>query len=187
MGWRDLLPDLLGRRRDSLPDDGCDPFERPAATEASEPDRLTLMLGEIEAGALAVYAANGLPHQSGHYRRAPNETEWRFIGAELPPEKRFALTLEHPPEQGWRFARLQDLGARSEREELRAASRLLNDIAELRLAGRGMLTSEHLLMAMELGEAWRALQDVQAIRSSHLHLSAPRKTRARRDKPVSGA
>jgi hypothetical protein len=40
---------------------------------------------------------------------------------------------------------------------------------------------------MELGGAWRALQDARAIRTSQLSLSVPRKPRARRDKPVSEA
>ena len=60
------------------------------------------------------------------------------------------------------LAKLQDLGARSGRPDLRAASRLLNEIADLRLARRGVLTEDHLLVAMELGGAWRALRDAKA-------------------------
>lgn len=187
MAWRDLFSGLTGGRRAKDQEADHDPFTRPEVVEASEPDGLALALDQIEAAALEVYAANDLPDQPGHYRRAPNETEWRFLGAHLAPEARFALALEHPPEQGWRFARLQDLGARSDRADVREASRLLNDVAEFRLARRGVLTQDHLLMAMELGGAWRTLQDARAIRTSQLNLSVPRKPRARRDKPVSEA
>ncbi len=187
MAWRALFPGLIGGRRARQQDVDPDPFVRPDADHAPESDDLSVALDEIEAAALELYASNGLPGQPGHYRLAPNETEWRFIGADLKPEARFALTLEHPPEQGWRFARLQDLGARSDRAELREASRLLNDIAVFRQARRGVLTQDHLLMAMELGGAWRALRDARAVRTSRLNLSVPRKTRAVRDKPISEA
>lgn len=187
MAWRDLFSGWIGGRRAMDQDSGFDPFARPDAAEASEPEGLVLALDEIEAAALEVYASNGLPDQPGHYRLAPNETEWRFLGADMTPEARFALALEHPPEQGWRFARLQDLGARSDRTDLREASRLLNDIAVFRQARRSILTQDHLLMAMELGGAWRALQDAKAIRTLQLSLSVPKKTRPRRDKPASEA
>lgn len=187
MAWRALFSGVIGDRRARREDVGPDPFARPDADQAPEPDDLSLALDEIEAAALDVYASHGLPAQPGHYRLAPNETEWRFIGADLKPEARFALTLEHPPEEGWRFARLQDLGARSDRAELREASRLLNDIAVFRQARRGVLTQDHLLMAMELGGAWRALRDARAVRTSRLNLSIPRQASAGRDKPVSEA
>nr|WP_314433482.1 hypothetical protein [uncultured Brevundimonas sp.] len=187
MAWRALFPGLVGDRRARPEDVTSDPFARPDADQAPESDDLSLALDEIEAAALDIYASNGLPRQPGHYRLAPNETEWRFIGADLTPEARFSLTLEHPSEQGWRFARLQDLGARSDRADLREASRLLNDIAMFRKARRGVLTQDHLLMAMELGGAWRALRDAEAVRTSKLNLSVPGNIRARRDKPISEA
>lgn len=182
MAWRDLFSGLIGGRRAKDQDADFDPFARPDEFEALEPDGLTLALDEIEAAALDVYVSNGLPSQPGHYRRAPGETEWQFLGAHLTPEARFALTLEHPPEQGWRFARLQDLGARSDREDLREASRLLADVAELRRASKGMLTREHLMMALEIGAAWRAAREARTTSVSRLSLTAPKKSRPRRDK-----
>lgn len=184
--WRALLSDLIGRERATVPSTPeLDPFERPDDTPTA-PDALSSALEEIEAAALEVYAVAGLPTRPGHYRRGPRAANWSFLAADLKPEERFALTLNHPSEKGWRFARLQDLGARSEREDLRAASRLLNEIAEMRAAQRGVLTRDHLLTAMELGGAWRALRDAQAMRTSRLTLtapaSAPRKPRAKRDK-----
>ncbi len=161
------------------------PFDRPSDPEPGDPDALDIALTEIEAGAIEVYARAGLPTAPGHYRKPPDGDAWTFIAATLRPEARFALTLEHPAEMGWRFARLQDLGARSDRPDLKAASRLLNDIAELRSARRGLLTQEHLLVAMELGGAWRALRDSKAVKASRLTLTPPappKKPRAKRDK-----
>ena len=184
---RALLSGLFSRRPTAAPaDDRDDPFQRPADLEPIEPDALSLALDEIEVGALEIYAQAGLPTQPGHYRRNPDSVDWTFLAAELGPSERFALALDYPPEQGWRFARLQDLGARSDREDLRAASRLMADIATLKASRREILTQDHLLTAMELGAAWRALRDTQAVRTSRLALSvpqvapAPTRTRSRK-------
>ncbi|WAC60205.1 hypothetical protein [Brevundimonas sp. SL130] len=172
-------------RRTDLNSATTSPFDRPVDPEPTAPDALDVAFAEIEAGALEVYARAGLPTAPGHYRKTPDTEAWSFIAATLSPEARFALTLEHPAEMGWRFARLQDLGARSDRSDLQAASRLLNDIAELRTAKRGLLTQDHLLVAMELGGAWRALRDSKAVKASRLTLTPPtppKKPRAKRDK-----
>ncbi|GAW41953.1 hypothetical protein SH203_02365 [Brevundimonas sp. SH203] len=174
IGERSLISGLFRRRSvGAAVPDPVDPFDRPDDATPAEPDPLSLALDEIEAGALAVYAAAGLPAQAGHYRRAPDKEDWTFVAATLTPQERFALALEHPPEQGWRFARLQDLGARSEREDLRAASRLLGDIGRIRASRREVLTQDHLLTAMELGAAWRALRDSQPVGGSRPTLSVP--------------
>lgn len=179
-------PDPAGRRETTAPT--VSPFDRPADVPPSNPGPLDAALDEVEVGALEVYARAGLPTTPGHYRRSPGTADWTFVAARLSPEDRFALTLDHPPEAGWRFARLQDLGARSDRAELKAASRLLNDIADLRAARHGILTQDHLLLAMELGGAWRALRDSKAVAASRLTLTLPKaptkpkKPRAKGDK-----
>ena len=173
-GGRSLISGLLRRRPAVSPAlDDIDPFVRADDASPAEPDPLSLALDEIEAGALDIYVKAGLPTQAGHYRQGPDTDGWVLVAAKLTPQERFALALEHPPEQGWRFARLEDLGARSDREDLRAASRLLGDIARLRASRREVLTQDHLLTAMELGAAWRALRDTRAIHASRLNLSAP--------------
>jgi len=179
--WRALLSGLTGRSAATSQVIDADPFQRPDDVLAAEPDPLFSALDEIEQGALDVYAAAGLPTRPGHYRRGPRASGWTFVAARLDPSERFGLIEQHPPEKGWRFARLQDLGARSSRDDLRAASRLLNEIDEIRNA-RGPLTREHLLMAMELGGAWRALRDAQTVRASRLTLTVPKKARVARDK-----
>ncbi len=177
---------------------GGDPFVRPETEAREPPAALVRALAEIEDGALEIYASAGLPTEPGHYRKAPDASDWTFVGDRLAPQDRFTLALTHPVEEGWRFARLQDLGARSGRADLRAASRLLNEIDEMRAARRGLLNDDHLLLAMELGGAWRALRDARAVKVSRLNLKAPdldvetqapspappKKRRARRDKPA---
>lgn len=171
---RALLSGLFSRKSPAAPaEDTVDPFERPTRLEPEEPDALSLALAEIEAGALEIYAQAGLPTQPGHYRRDPDTGDWVFIARQIEPPERFALALRYPPEQGWRFARLEDLGARSDREDVQAAARLMADVATLRASRRGVLTQDHLLTAMELGAAWRALRDAQAFRTSRLTLSVP--------------
>ena len=171
---RALLSGLFSRRSPAAPaEDAIDPFERPTELEPEEPDAFSLALAEIEAGALEIYAQAGLPTQPGHYRRDPETTDWIFIARRIEPSERFALALRYPPEHGWRFARLEDLGARSDREDVQAAARLMADVSTLRASRRTVLTQDHLLTAMELGAAWRALRDAQAFRTSRLTLSVP--------------
>lgn len=171
---RALLSGLFSRRSPAAPaEDAIDPFERPTELEPEEPDAFSLALAEIEAGALEIYAQAGLPTQPGHYRRDPETTDWIFIARRIEPSERFALALRYPPEHGWRFARLEDLGARSDREDVQAAARLIADVSTLRASRRTVLTQDHLLTAMELGAAWRALRDAQAFRTSRLTLSVP--------------
>ena len=171
---RALLSGLFSRKSPAAPaEDTIDPFARPNELESEESDALTLALAEIEAGALEIYAQAGLPTQPGHYRRDPDTGDWVFIARYIEPSERFALALRYPPEQGWRFARLEDLGARSDREDVQAAARLMADVANLQAFRRTVLTQEHLLTAMELGAAWRALRDAQAFRTARLTLSVP--------------
>lgn len=179
--WRVLLARLSGRTRQSrIVKDQAEQSRGPSAgalarlEPQADPDPVELALREVETGALEVYAAGGLPVAPGHYCKAPNAAEWSFLAAEMSPAARFDLALSQPVEEGWLYASLQDLGARSPRSDLRAASRLLNEIAEIRKARRESgLTQDHLMAAMELGGAWRALRDAQAVRSSRLNLTAP--------------
>ena len=184
---RVLLSGLFSHKSPAAPaEDTIDPVERPIDLAQEQSDALSLALAEIEAGALEIYAQAGLPTQPGHYRRDPDTGDWIFIARQIEPSERFALALRYPPEQGWRFARLEDLGARSGREDVQAAARLMADVATLRASRRVVLTQDHLLTAMELGAAWRALRDAQAFRTSRLTLSVPEPARPKAlkgDKP----
>lgn len=60
------------------------------------------------------------------------------------------------------------------------------DVATLQASRLGVLTQDHLLTAMELGAAWRALRDAQAFRTPRLTLSVPEPARPKTlkgDKP----
>ena len=153
--WGAWLP---GRRSTSPAPATSDPFTPPADFEPPpEDDALSLLLGEIQAGALAVYDRHGLPTRLGHYVFDPADGEWRFIAERLSPARRFELMLEHPPEQSWRFARLEDLGARHrDHPEVEVASELLNAVSRLR-QNRASASADDLAEAIRLGQAWRAL------------------------------
>lgn len=173
--WR-----LLPRLRDETPrDDPFPPDARPAADDRPPSDRpnrqdaLSLALSEMEGAAYEVYALHGLPTRPGHYERPPRARRWRFIAEQLTPQERFERTLERPRESGWRFARLEDLGERSDKPDLAAASNLLSLARRLREARDGPLIAEDLLTAMELGATWRANREIiLAARAEHA-TSAP--------------
>ena len=158
--WR-----LLPRSRRETPQD--DPFStgdrterRPAPEGPARQDALSRALSEMEAAAHEVYALHGLPTRPGHYERPPRARRWRFIAEQLTPEERFQRALDQPRQAGWRFGRLEDLGARSNKPDLAAASDLLRLARRLREARDGPLLAEDLLMAMELGAIWRANREI---------------------------
>lgn len=158
--WR-----LLPRSRRETPQD--DPFStgdrterRPAPERLARQDALSRALSEMEAAAHEVYALHGLPTRPGHYERPPRARRWRFIAEQLTPEQRFQRALDQPRQAGWRFGRLEDLGARSNKPDLAAASDLLRLARRLREARDGPLLAEDLLTAMELGAIWRANREI---------------------------
>lgn len=109
-------------------------------------------LAAIEAEALAVYAAHGLPIRSGHYRRGPRAGSWAYLAATLSPEERWAQVLARPPEKGWRHAALADLGQMDGRPGPRLASQTLKTAARLRarLSSGDTLTPEDLFDALTI-------------------------------------
>ena len=108
-------------------------------------------LAAIEAAALRVYAAHGLPTTPGHYRRGPRAKTWTFLGPDLTPAQRFALVLERPPEKGWRYGTLDRLGADEPATDLAQAARhlsLCRTLRERRAAGE--IDDAILLAALDL-------------------------------------
>jgi hypothetical protein len=174
--WRGL------RRKPAASSVSDDVFagSRPAA----EHDALDPLLDEIETVALSVYEAHGLPTDRGHYARSPRTKIWKFIAEDLTPEERFALVQANPPERGWRFGQLGDLGRLSQNPDLKAAAELLDGAARLRVLRRRPVTPDDLAEVVRLGAAWSAVREVQVIRASPLSLTAPerRKPDRRRKK-----
>ncbi len=136
------------------------------------------VLAEIEASAMEVYAAHGLPTRPGHYQRPPGNAEWIWLAEELPAELRWALVLERPPEHGWRYATLEDIGRfPGASGELLAAANLLAECRHLkdRLAGREPgEPGEDIQAAIRLGFEWHALRDAMAWKEkARLKLTTP--------------
>jgi len=185
--WR-----LLPRPRRETPQD--DPFpsaarteHRPAAEGPARQDALSRALSEMEAAAHEVYALHGLPTRPGHYERPPRARRWRFIAEQLTPEERFQRAVDQPRQAGWRFGRLEDLGARSNKADLAAASDLLRLARRLREARDGPLLAEDLLTAMELGATWRANREIILAARLRGDGTRPRTSSRSRRKRRSGA
>lgn len=124
------------------------------------------VIAEIEADALGVYAAEGLPTRHGHYRRGPDDAEWTWLAEDLPAETRWDMVLERPLEQGWRYATLEDIGRfPGAPAELIAAAKLLAVCRHLkdRLAGREPgEPGGDIQAAIRLGASWQSLKDAIA-------------------------
>ena len=174
--WRDWLLGNRGRRggRTTALVAAADMWER-----AGRKAPATLpAIAEVEASALDVYAAHGLPIQPGHYQRAPGAAEWTWLAEELPAELRWALVLERPPEHGWRYATLEDIGRfPGASSELLAAADLLAECRHLkdRLTGREPgEPGDDIQTAIRLGFAWHALKDAMAWKEkARLKLTTP--------------
>ena len=133
---------------------------------------------EIETSALEVYAAHGLPTRHGHYQRAPGATEWIWLAEELPADLRWAMVLERPPEDGWRYAILEDIGRfPGASTELVAAAGLLGGCRHLKDRLNGREPGEHgedLQMAIRLGSDWQGLKAAMAWKEqARLKLTTP--------------
>ncbi len=173
--WRRLLS---GRRRHeatrSAVATAADVWERAGKTATA-----TLpVMAEVEALALNIYRAHGLPTQPGHYRRGPTSDNWLYLGEQVDTNMRWAMVLDMPPEQGWRYATLEDIGRfDGAPADLRAASNLLATCRHLksRLHGREAgNTGDDIETAIRLGADWRALTDAIALRGkSRLKLTTP--------------
>lgn len=181
------------RKPDALPaSPSPDPW---AAAEARPPTvasvtPLGALLDRIEATAFQVYEAHDLPTRPGHYARTPKARRWRFVTDDLTAEERWALMLANPPEMGWRFGKLQDLGADPENPPvLQAAARLLAGCADLRqrLRGHGSLSlADDMEAAVRLGAEWSAV-DLILRTPPRRRLSSKPKGRKPRKKASSAA
>lgn len=186
--WRGLA-DWLSRRRRSVfvqtQAEAEDPWA--ASTTVTPPDPVSRLLSDIEATALAIYEAHDAPTRPGQYVRSPKTRRWRFLADHLSAEERWALVVANPPEDGWRYGALEDIGADpTEPPDLRAASALLRGCRRLRtsLRDRTILTqAEDIEAALRLGADWRMLKQALGRREAEpLKLSALRKPRSSRRK-----
>lgn len=156
-GWRGLISAF--RQEPAAGPDGDPADQEPRRPQRPPIDtRLDDRLSGIEQAALTVYRKHGLPVQAGDYRRGPRGKRWTFIGDTLTPEERWAAVVEHPPEKGWRHARLEDIGGHETAPAVVEASRLLVRCRYLRGRLYGLLPgdpAQDLLAAIDLGAAWK--------------------------------
>lgn len=135
---------------------------------------LRALLDEVSAAALTVYALHGLPCAPGHYRQPPGTADWEHLGDALSAEEKWALLDRGPAGQGWRYASLEQIGARAVVADVRYASGLLSACQGLRqrLKDGTPLSPQDLADAVRLGATWRRLTDAVQTRSD-LRFQAP--------------
>lgn len=125
-------------------------------------------LARLQKQALAVYERHGLPTKPGHYIRSPGDGKWRPIPKAETPQDRFAAVLRRPPDEGWRYAALADLGRKTypDRPDVRLASDILEIVHGWRTrfqadAETGLSTSaEAFASVLKLAETDAALRDM---------------------------
>ena len=136
------------------------------------------IMAKVEKLALQVYAQHHLPTQPGHYRRGPGIDGWVYLGEHVDAETRWAMVLTSPPEDGWHYATLEDIGRYpGAPTELQAASNLLATCRHLkaRLLGREPgEPGDDIETAIRMGVDWRELQDlISRGDTSRLKLTTP--------------
>jgi hypothetical protein len=172
--WRRLLSGRRRFRGRSEVAVAADVWERAGqAASATLP-----VMAEVEALALKIYGAHGLPTQPGHYRRGPGAEAWLYLGEHVDADLRWAMVLDMPPEAGWRYATLEGIGRfKGAPADLRAASNLLATCRHLkaRLNQREPGNAgDDIETAIRLGADWRALTEALALRGkSRLKLTKP--------------
>lgn len=174
--WREWLMGNrgLGDRRATAVARAADLWERAGKASAA-----TLpIMAKVEKLAFQIYAEHGLPTQPGHYRRGPADETWTYLGEHVDAQMRWAMVLAHPPEEGWRYASLEDIGRYpGAPAELQAASNLLATCRHLksRLLGREPgEPGDDIETAIRLGVDWKELQELIRWReTSKLKLTKP--------------
>jgi hypothetical protein len=83
--------------------------DAPLPSMRSLEDALAL-LAEIERGAIEVFGRAGLPTLTGLYRRGVADGDWERLADDLPADARWREILDRPPEAGFRYLSLADVG-----------------------------------------------------------------------------
>ncbi len=147
-----------------------------ASSQPSEArDDLRGLLDQVEATALGVFALHGLPSASGHYRQPPGSERWEHLAHALTPAEKWALLDENPTDQGWRYASLEQIGARSTIADVRHASGLLSACRglRLRLDESTAPSPQDVADAIRLGVTWRRLAESGSSARTPLQFHSP--------------
>ncbi len=140
-------------------------------------DRFGRLLDRIRDDALVIYAHHDLPTWPGHYVRARGENRWTFVAESMSSEDRWGMLAQYPPEDGWRFASLEDLGLDAEDEQLAAAARVLGHARAIARVDPRDPIQAALERAVALGAEWQALTaetgpDIQVVPPHPLNRSS---------------
>ncbi|WP_278069849.1 hypothetical protein [Brevundimonas sanguinis] len=131
----------------------------PRSADADASRDLLEQIAGLERAAATVYARHGLPDQPGQYRRKGDAGSWERLSETMSPADKWSLVQSAPAGEGWRFASLSGLGARSDIAEVRQAAAILSACQGLRqrLTAQTPISPQDLADAIRLGAAWRRL------------------------------
>lgn len=115
-------------------DDISDGLDGPAG----EFDEIGELLNSFEARGLEIFGRYGLPTVPGAYRRGPTG-DWEFLASSIAIQDRWSLVLQNPPEDGWKYAKLADVGRQMlpQEREVMAAVSILDAVEAARREGMG--------------------------------------------------
>lgn len=158
----------LGRGQDDVGPRGDPPVLDPADAPAPG-SAVRRLLASAQAEALDAYRRAGLPDTPGVLGLNPDALTWDLLGAEVSPAAKWNYVLDHPPEAGWRYASLSQIGRRERPDDpvIAMASDLLDQVAFslARLDGEdGGASGRHdLEIAFELTMTWMRLVEAVSI------------------------
>lgn len=149
---------LSGKSGAPLQDDGV-PDESGSSDQTAR-QVLALMLEE----AVDVLKALDLPSRPGFYRWDPHRMAWDFLSSAMTPAERWAMVLEAPAGEGWRYATLPQV-VRNEMPDddavRRAADVLEQGTACLQAADHG--GSGNLEAVVKLAVTWADFQVARTV------------------------
>ena len=149
------------------------PEPSPASTSS-----VRKLLALAQAEALDAFRAADLPDKPGTYRFDPGVADWAPLGTALTPAQRWEQVLHNPPEEGWRYAGLAQIGRRERPGDpvIALAADLLDQVSSSLARLDGDATSEgtgrhDLEVAFELTMTWMRL--VEAVTLSEPDTQEP--------------
>jgi len=97
-------------------------------------DDALMLLTEIERGAVDAFARTGLPTEPGLYSKGSEDGVWEKLADDLPADVRWQHILDRPPEAGFRYLSLADVGRTQcpASPEIQAAAATLDRASDLR-------------------------------------------------------
>lgn len=131
---------------------------------ASSGSSVRKLLALAQAEALDAFRKAGLPDTPGVFGFDPDQARWVVLGADETPTERWRYVLNHPPENGWRYAGLSQIGRRERPGDpvIALAADLLDQVSSslARLEGRSGVDASgrhDLEVAFELTMTWMRL------------------------------